>query len=126
MAKETADEMFIGADYSRPFHIQDEAETTALNISGWALSYMVKRNIDDLDAAALLTETTAGGGIAIAGSFSSTPGSNAQRATVTVEDTDTDALAPGQAFYELKRTDAGFEQVLAYGPLELIRGVHRT
>lgn len=85
---------------------------------------MVKLAPSDADAAALVTKTTAAG-IAIAGAFNSVPGTNAQRATVTVDDTDTATLTAGVRAWELKRTDAGYETVLAYGALTLRRGVHR-
>ncbi len=125
MAKETADEIWLGTDLTRSFHIKDEAETTSINISGFALSYMVKRHKDDADASAILTKTTAGGAIVIAGSFNATPASNAQRATLTLTDTDTSSLYEGLYHWELKRTDDGSETVYAYGRMTFIRGVHR-
>lgn len=125
MAKETADEIWLGTDLTRSFHIKDEAETTSINITGFALSYMVKRDKDDADASAILTKTTAGGAIVIAGSFNATPASNAQRATLTLADTDTSSLYGGLYHWELKRTDDGSETVYAYGRMTFIRGVHR-
>lgn len=121
------DDLPIGTDFSYPYHIYtSSAQTTSLDITGFALSWMLKRKLTDADAAASLTKTTANGGIAIAGAFNATPGSNLQRATVTVLDTNTDSLAPGIYHWELKRTDAGLETRLAYGRVELVRGVHRS
>lgn len=124
MAKETADELFLGTDLTRTFHIKDEDEAASVNITGFALSWMVKRNKSDADAAAILTKTTAAA-IAIAGAFNATPSSNLQRATLTLTDSDTAALYPGLYHWELKRTDDGFETVLAYGTMTFIQGVHR-
>lgn len=125
MAKETAAPLRLSVDFSYPFHIKNEAEDTSIDITGWALSWMVKANLSDLDAAAILTKTTADG-IAIAGTFDAIPARNTQLATVTVADTDTDRLSRGLYVYELKRTDAGLETTLASGTIEFIRTVHRA
>lgn len=125
MAEETATELFLGEDRLFEFHILDaDVSTTAINITGWALSFMIKKRRSDADASALVTKTTVSG-IAIAGTFNATASSNTQRATVTLADTDSSSLNPGLAYYELKRTDDGFETVLAYGPITLKQGVHR-
>lgn len=126
MAKETAiDQLFIGSDQQYVFTILDKPETTAIDITAFALSWMVKRSLDDPDDKALITKTTVSG-IAISGSFNADPDVNTQVATVTVEDDDTANLQPWGYRYELKRTDAGFETPLAFGALTLVRGVHRT
>jgi hypothetical protein len=126
MAKETDDEIFIGADYQRHYHIKDEDETTSINITGWALSWMLKKRLAHDDSEALITKTTGGGTVTIAGTFNATPANNLQRATISILDTETDPLAKGDYQWELKRTDAGSETVLAYGKMTLLRGVHRT
>ncbi len=125
MAKETSDDLFLSTDLTRTYHIKNEAEDTSINITGWALSWMVKRYKSDADAAAILTKTTGGSHIAIAGTFNATPANNLQRATLTLVDTDTATLYPGLYHWELKRTDDGFETVLAYGKMVFIQGVHR-
>ena len=128
MAKETNltgdDGYWLGTDFSYAYHIKNEAEDTSIDITGYALSWMVKRNASDADADALVTYTTASG-ITIAGTFNATPASNTQRATVAVVDTDTHNLPPGLYRYELKRTDAGAETILAFGPIQCKQGVHR-
>ena len=126
MAKEwTPEALYLGADRTFTFHILNEAETAAINIASWSLTFMLKRTKNQLDAAALLTKTV-GSGIAITGSFDSNPAVNTQRAVVTIADTDTDPLAPGMCIGEIKRMDAGFETPLALGPIELKRGVVRA
>lgn len=124
MAKETSDSIFIGTDFQRVFHIKNDTELASIDITGWALSWMVKRYTSDADGSALLTKTTSAG-IVIAGAFNASPSVNAQRATVTVVDTDSTSLNPGLYFWELKRTDDTFETVLAFGTIEVIQGVHR-
>lgn len=109
---------FTGEDKSLPFTIYQADEATLQDISGWSLSWMVKRRKSDADADALVTKTTAAGGIAL-----TTPGSGV--CTVTVTDTDIAAVLGGVLHYhELKRTDAGFETVLSYGSLVLSQAVH--
>jgi len=113
-----------GTDFTYPCEILNGAETAAIDISGWALSWLVKRYKADADNAALITKTTSSG-IAIAGSYNSDPDVNTQLATITVEDTDTTALSPGIYYHELKRTTAGSETILIYGRFELRDTVHR-
>jgi hypothetical protein len=121
MAKETAATLWSGTDFQYIFHILNDAETAAINISGWTLSWKVKRRRTHADVDAVLTKTPA-----IAGAYNADTSLNLQRATVSVEDVDTDSLTARTYVYELKRMDAGAETVLAYGDLELMQSVHRT
>lgn len=126
MAKETNGvPLGIGEDLTFPYTILNATETTAIDITGWALSWMVKRAAADPDGAAILTKTTSAG-IVISGVFNAAPATNTQVATVTVADTDTEPLSPGPYVYELKRTDAGAETTLAYGTLTLLQRVHHV
>ena len=124
MAKETALELFQGEDRLYVFTVLNVAETAAIDISGWTLSWMVKRYNGDADLSALVSKTTSAG-IVISGTFNATPAVNTQVATVTVDDTDTISVSEGTYSHELKRMDAGFETVLSYGVFELIQGVVR-
>jgi len=108
---------YVGEDKALRFTVLDDAGD-AVNISGWSLSWRFKRRMSDADANALLTKTTADG-IAL-----TTPVSGI--CTVSIADTDTEALGPVSGVHELKRTDAGAEAILAYGAAELLRAVHRT
>lgn len=101
---------FIGVDHQ---YVCTEADATEM--TGWALSFMLKQRATDGDAAALVTLTTPTA-ISISGAV----------ATVNVADTDTDGLDPGVYAWELKRMDAGAETVLGYGRFRLVRGVHHT
>ena len=126
MAKETTlDPLYLGTDFSYAFHVKNDAEDTSIEITGWALSFVLKVSPADADTGAILIKTV-GSGITISGTFSATPSANTQRATVAIADTDTDVAPECRAWWELKRTDAGFETILAYGRVELRRGVHRT
>lgn len=108
---------FTGEDKSLQFTIYQSDGSTAQDITGWSLSWMVKKRKTDADNAALVTKTTADG-IAL-----TTPASGI--CTVTVEDTDITALVGGTLYYhELKRTDAGYETVLSYGTFTLRQAVH--
>ena len=117
MAKETDATLWIGTDHQYVFHIQNEAETAAVDITSWK----VKRSVSHADSEAVLTKTAV-----VSGTFNATPAVNTQRATVTVADTDTDGLSARTYRYELKRTDNNLETILAYGALELKQPVHRT
>lgn len=113
---------FIGEDRLFSFGPVLDDAGVPINIDGWALSWMLKRRLSDLDAAAILTKVPV-----ITGTYSATVASNTQRAVVTILDTDTDPLTARTDYrHELKRTTAGAEGVLAYGTAVLKRGVHRT
>lgn len=122
MAKRTNFTYFIGSDRPLDFTILNGAGSLAEDVTGWSTSFMLKRGLEDADGDALLTNTAG----AVSGVFNSDIDTNAQVITVTLADTDTEALDPGVVFWELKRTTPGYEDVLAYGDLTLKRGVHRA
>lgn len=124
MAKETAVRLELGKDHAFAFTILNDDETQAVDITTWQLSYMVKRRMSDADAAALITKTTVAG-ITVDGDFNVSPAVNTQVATVSIADSDTAGLTPGLAFYELERSDSNAETPLAFGTIDLFRGVHR-
>lgn len=126
MAKQaTIAELFIAADYTLEFTIYDSTETSIIDVSGMLLSWMLKRNLGQPDASAMLEKTNASG-ITIVGVHNSDPGLNTQKVLVVITAANTLAIRPRVAAHELKRMDAGFETVLSYGPATLKRGVHRT
>jgi hypothetical protein len=127
MAKEWIPQsLYIGADRTFTLEILNEPEDAAIDITGWTLTWLLKRSRHHLDAAALLSKTTGAGQIVISGVFNASPAVNTQRCVVTIADTDTDAFTPGMCVAEIKRMDAGFETPLASGALELKRGVVRA
>jgi hypothetical protein len=104
---ERTDEYHIGEDKSLIFTIYQSNGTTAQDITGWSLEWVLKADYDT--STALLTKTTGGSGIAL-----TTPVSGI--CTVTVDDTDTDSILPGRSYvHVLKRTDSGNESILTYG-----------
>jgi hypothetical protein len=110
------DEWFAGEQKDLVFTIFQTDDTTPQDISGWGLSWMLKRNPRDADAAAVLHKTTALGGVTL-----TTPATGI--CTVTVEDQETDGLG-GTYYHELKRVDPGAEAVLSYGRAVLQDGLH--
>lgn len=117
----------LGTD-GPPYNLQvvdaDDA-TVAINVVGWEFSFMVKRSAHDADADALI-HWTSGDGIVVTGTFDAVAADSTQRVTVTPTDEDTDDIESGVAVWELKRTDAGAERVLAYGDMRLFRTVHHA
>lgn len=114
----TSDGWYLDEDKGLVITVYQSDGTTPQSISGWSLSWMLKRRLTDADASAILTKTTASG-IAL-----TTPASGI--CTVTIADTDTTSIASGDYYHELKRTDAGYESVLVTGKAVLLRGVHRA
>lgn len=116
MALEANVQFFTGEDKILSFTIYQSDGSTAQNITGWSLSWMVKADKTDEDDEALVTKS--GAGVTI------TNGAAGQ-CSVTVEDSDIAALVGGTRYYhELKRTDAGLETVLSYGTFRLTQAVH--
>lgn len=110
------DEYFTGEDKALLFSITDASDDPQ-DITGWAISWMVKRRKTHPDADAIVVKTV-GSGITLT---SPTTGV----LSITVSDTDVAAIVGGNLYYhELKRTDAGFETVLSQGQFVLNQAVH--
>ncbi len=109
---EFSDEFFIGEDRSVVIDVKQSDESTPQTLTGWALAYEIKASPGE---AALISKTTGGGEIA----FSNGSGTN-DRATITIDDDDTEALEPGKYYHQLRRTDAGSEQLLSFGDVVLL------
>jgi hypothetical protein len=73
---------------------------TPINLTGATLTWMVKRRPTDDDDDAILTKAT-GSGITLANQTTDTG-----EATIAIDDTDTDALAPGTFYWELQSVDS--------------------
>ena len=113
-----ADRFFTNADKVFTFAIKQADQTTAQNITGWALSWMLKRRATDVDASALIVKTTAAG-------ITITDGPNGI-CTFTVTDENTAAVRAGFYVHELKRTDTGAETPLCEGTVVLRQSAHIT
>lgn len=112
------DSFFIGEDKLLAATIYQSNGRTAQNITGWTLSWMLKRSLSDTDGSALLTKTTS--------TTITLTSPTVGQCTIGIADTDTDSLEPGRYYHELKRTNAGEETVLSHGRCVLRRGVHRS
>ena len=110
------DEFYQNTDY--PFEVQAvDTNGDPVDISGMALSWLLKRRSSDPDANAIITKTTSAG-IVI------TDGPNGIcLVTVSADDTD-GTVKPGVYVHELKRTDAGNERVIINGLAVLRRSAH--
>ena len=118
---ETALAYFLGTDKVYDFLVYtSSAKTAHRDVTGYTTSFMVKRRRTDADLAAILTKA----GV-VSGTFNASPALNTQKISVTLVDDETDTeIAPGVAYWELKRTNSGSEDVLAFGTIELRRAVH--
>lgn len=101
-------ELLVGEDKILRLELLNAAETEAVDMTGWAISFVVREQVA---STAVLTKTAT-----IAGAYNVSPGVNAQRATVTLSDTDL-TIDSGVYLYSWKRTDDGFEAVLRYGTM---------
>lgn len=109
---------FTNTDHGFVFTVYQADGVSVQDITGWSLSWMVKKKKTDTDVSALINKTTAAG-IAL-----TTPSSGV--ATVTVTDDDTVSLKDGTFYHELKRTTTGAEVVLAFGTARLQKSLHAS
>lgn len=120
MARESHIErdFYTGTDVSLSFTVYNGSSgTTPKDITGYSLSWMLKKRQKDSDASAKVTKTTS------AGITITDP--TAGECVVSIADTDTAALSAGVYYHELKRTDDGSETVLSSGRALLKQAVHR-
>lgn len=109
------DNVFTGEDKVLSGIVYQSDGTTAQNITGWAMSWMLKKRATDSDANAKIVKTT-GNGIDVV---------SAAAGTYTVTLTDTNLTIPaGHYYHEVKRTDDGSETVLTHGTFLVKQGVH--
>lgn len=126
--------LFIGDDKNLEFEVftqsgsQTGAEAVTAgvmeDVSGFTLRFELRKSASASDPS-IVTKTTSGGGITISGSFNAARASNTQRVIVAIEDSDTYDLPARGYQYTLKRMDAGFENTLAFGALDLVKGTVR-
>ena len=102
----STDNFFLGEDKTITFDVTTAAGVSPQTMPGWALTWELK--------------ASAGGTVHITktASLSSKFGTN-DRATGTITDGNTEAIAAGAYFHVLRRTDAGSEQILAFGDVTL-------
>ena len=110
----TTEMWFVGEDKTIPFEIYSADEATMEDIAGWTIIWTLRRMLEG--DAVLLTKTGT-----VAGSYNSDQAVNTQRVSIDIDAADTLYFEPGQYHHVLKRTDAGFVTVLAYGTVYLKR-----
>jgi hypothetical protein len=81
-----------------------------VDITGWAISMVVKTSVDA--ATATLTKTAS-----ITGTYNVTRAVNTQRAVFSLLEADTRLLSPRNYAVSIKRTTPGVGEVLGYGTL---------
>lgn len=102
------DEWFQGETKILEYTVETEAEDgTVQVITGWSLRWQLMNHQKSQDT--VFEKATAGLGVVI------TDGPNGQ-AQVTIDPVDTTDIEPRTYWFELWRTDLGFETVLSYGP----------
>lgn len=106
-------DFFIGTDQPIQVDVKQSDETTAQTMTGFALTWELK---DAADGVVRISKTV-GSGITIEDDGD---GNTDARATIAVDDTDTEPLPPGRYYHQLRRTDTGLERVLSYGDVDLL------
>lgn len=127
-----ADHVFIGEDKRLRFAISsDHAGTAPINVTGWSLGWYLRRSDKESDPA-LITKTTANGGVTLEGVYSADPAVNTLRVIVTLVDSDSydpaaspPIIRPGIYRHSLKRLDDGSETVLTFGGFEFLQATAR-
>jgi len=121
-----ADSWFIGEDKILEFEILQDDGLILTNplkapqdVAGWTLAWALKKSDAATDPALLLKTTSSG--ITITGVYNAVRATNTQRVSITIADTDTDALKPLTYRHSLKRMTAGAEAVLAFGSVVLLK-----
>ena len=116
-----SEEWFTGEDRVLEFTIYQRDGVTVQDISGWELSWFLKRSKKDADADAVLTKTNSGSPADI----TIVDGPNG-RVDVLVAAADTLALVARVYRHELKRMDTGEKTIESYGDATLQQALHRS
>ncbi len=103
---------YQGERISHPVTVYVQGTSRPRDITGLALKYVI-RSTQSTTGSALITKSTANGGIVISGSTTGL-------ATITLTTTDTAGLAPGNYFYSMADTTSNEEAVLVDGALVVL------
>jgi hypothetical protein len=130
------DKVFFDTDQALSYTIASGNPTAAqlaanayvpADVTGFSFAWVLKATPDA--STALITKTTAAGGITITGVYNVAPLVNTQRVRVQLEDEDTYGpdptpaiivAAPGTYHYALKRLNAGAETIYVWGKFRLL------
>jgi hypothetical protein len=114
--------LYKGTDHEIHVTVLNKAQTAAINIVSFALSFVLKRTKSGAAVMTKITDTD----ITITGTYDADPDVNTQVAVIAISDSDTDDLLPGNYYYELKRTDPGLEAIIVQGTIPLERALHTS
>jgi len=104
--------MFTGNDKFLQVTLKDVNEV-AINITGWSIEFALRLQKDDVT----LISKTVGSGISIDDGLNGI-------FTVSIDDTDTDALAEGSYWYEIKTTNlSGVETTVLNGKAKMYQSI---
>jgi hypothetical protein len=103
-------EFFIGEDRTINIDVKQSDESTAQTMTGWSLTWELKPSPGE----AFSIQKTTSDGITIGNGVGTD-----DRASITIGDGDTEAIEPGVYYHQLRRTDAGSEQLLSFGDVTL-------
>ena len=121
-------EVFIGEDVTLRVQLVKRDSTGAEVVEGdvSANAYTFTLKGSPKDSAAIFTKTTVSGITFANGDTAAFPaelsGANTV-AVVAIADTDLDGLVVAEYDWDLRRTDAGSEAVVAWGTLKLTKGI---
>lgn len=115
-----SEEWFTGEDRVLEFTIYQADGTTPQDISGWELSWFLKRSKKDADSAAVLAKTNDG-----SPSDVTIVDGPAGRVDVLINADDTLDLVARVYRHELKRMDTGEKTIESYGDATLQQALHR-
>lgn len=109
------DRFFTNSDKVLSFAVKQSDGESVQDISGWSLSWVLKKYRTTPDASALVSKT---------GSDITITNGPLGLCELTVEDEDTADIPAGLYVHELKRIDAGAETPLCEGTAVLLQSAH--
>lgn len=118
------DKVFKGKRKNIRFAVfADAACTVARDVAPFALAWALALDKGLAGPPLILKSNGGAGGLTVSGVFNADPALNTQRVTVALNAADFAAIAAGDYYHELVRTDAGFEDVLADGRFSLLSAI---
>lgn len=117
MAKKTTlggnGEVMVGDDLDVELEVLSRRTGLPLDITGWTIVLVI--SLTNTTTALITKSGTVGG------TYNAVRATNTQRCTFELLDTELDDLTSGDYEWSARRTDAGSERVLAFGPLKIER-----
>ena len=98
----------VGDDIDVVLEVLNPLTGIPVDVSGWTSQLVISKSVT---SAALLTASGT-----VSGAYDADRETNTQRITYPLVDTDTANLKAGDYVFSARRTNAGSERVLAFGP----------